>query len=96
MLLPANRPANVLLVDDDEDVLESYCHLLRLSGYHPRATTSPHEALALLASTPLPRARMTLGRVLLFVVLFWWCGAGPMMSGLYLRRPEEARAAATA
>ncbi len=49
MLLPANRPANVLLVDDDEDVLESYCHLLRLSGYHPRATTSPHEALALLA-----------------------------------------------
>ena len=54
------------------------------------------EALALLASTPLPRARMTLGRVLLFVVLFWWCGAGPMMSGLYLRRPEEARAAATA
>lgn len=41
MLLPANRPANVLLVDDDEDVLESYCHLLRLSGYHPRATTSP-------------------------------------------------------
>ena len=53
------------------------------------------EALALLASTPLPRARMTLGRVLLFVVLLWWCGAGPMMSGLYLRRPEEARAAAT-
>ena len=50
MLLPRNRPANVLLVDDDEDVLESYCHLLRLSGYQPRATTSPHEALALLAS----------------------------------------------
>lgn len=49
MLLPANRPANVLLVDDDEDVLESYCHLLRLSGYQPRATTSPHEALELLA-----------------------------------------------
>jgi len=35
MLLPRNRPANVLLVDDDEDVLESYCHLLRLSGYQP-------------------------------------------------------------
>lgn len=50
MLLPRNRPANVLLVDDDEDVLESYCHLLRLSGYQPRATTSPHEALELLAS----------------------------------------------
>jgi two-component system phosphoglycerate transport system response regulator PgtA len=50
MLLPANRPANVLLVDDDEDVLESYCHLLRLSDYHPRATTSPHEALALLTA----------------------------------------------
>ncbi len=32
MLLPHNRQANVLLVDDDEDVLESYCHLLRLSG----------------------------------------------------------------
>ncbi len=50
MLLPRNRPANVLLVDDDEDVLESYCHLLTLSGYQPRATTSPHEALELLAS----------------------------------------------
>ena len=50
MLLPHNRQANVLLVDDDEDVLESYCHLLRLSGYQPRATTSPHEALELLAS----------------------------------------------
>ncbi|ATY79422.1 two-component system response regulator [Aeromonas veronii] len=49
MLLPHNRQANVLLVDDDEDVLESYCHLLRLSGYQPRATTSPHEALALLS-----------------------------------------------
>ncbi|MEZ6963612.1 MULTISPECIES: sigma-54-dependent transcriptional regulator [unclassified Aeromonas] len=50
MLLPRSRPANVLLVDDDEDVLESYCHLLRLSGYQPKATTSPHEALELLAS----------------------------------------------
>ncbi|GAB5994340.1 sigma-54-dependent Fis family transcriptional regulator [Aeromonas enteropelogenes] len=50
MLLPRSRPANVLLVDDDEDVLESYCHLLRLSGYQPKATTSPHEALDLLAS----------------------------------------------
>ena len=50
MLLPHNRQAKVLLVDDDEDVLESYCHLLRLSGYQPRATTSPHEALELLAS----------------------------------------------
>lgn len=50
MLLPHSRPANVLLVDDDEDVLESYCHLLRLSGYQPKATTSPHEALELLAS----------------------------------------------
>ncbi|WP_421239808.1 sigma-54-dependent transcriptional regulator [Aeromonas enteropelogenes] len=50
MLLPRSLPANVLLVDDDEDVLESYCHLLRLSGYQPKATTSPHEALDLLAS----------------------------------------------
>ncbi|MEL3925559.1 sigma-54 dependent transcriptional regulator [Aeromonas enteropelogenes] len=50
MLLPRSRPANVLLVDDDEDVLESYCHLLRLSGYQTKATTSPHEALDLLAS----------------------------------------------
>ncbi len=41
MLLPANRPANVLLVDDDEDVLESYCHLLRLSGYHPGRRLRP-------------------------------------------------------
>ncbi|ATL97841.1 TPA: sigma-54-dependent Fis family transcriptional regulator [Aeromonas bestiarum] len=50
MLLPHSRPANVLLVDDDEDVLESYCHLLRLSGYHPKATTSAHEALTQLTA----------------------------------------------
>lgn len=52
-----------------------------------------HEALALLASVPPPPARMRLGRALLFLVLVWWCGAAPMMSGLYLRRPEKARAA---
>ena len=40
------------------------------------------EALALLASVPLPETRMTLGRALLFAVLVWWCGAAPMMSGL--------------
>ena len=51
------------------------------------------EALALLASVPPPPARMRLGRALLFLVLVWWCGAVPMMSGLYLRRPEITRAA---
>ena len=55
-----------------------------------------NEALALLASVPLPETRMTLGRALLFAVLVWWCGAAPMMSGLYLRRPEIARAAPAA
>ena len=58
----------------------------------PRAGT---RALALLASTPLPRARMTLGRVLLFVVLFWWCGP-PDDERALSAAPEEARAAATA
>lgn len=48
MLLTRSRIPDVLLVDDDEDVLESYCHLLTLSGYQPKATTSPEEGLALL------------------------------------------------
>lgn len=50
------------------------------------------EALALLASVPPPPARLRLG----WALLVWWCGAAPMMSGLYLRRPEEARAAPVA
>ena len=50
------------------------------------------EALALLQSVPAPPARrMGLGRILLFVVLYWWCEVGPMMSGLYLRRPDPPR-----
>ncbi len=55
------------------------------------------EALALLASAPPAPARMRLGRAMLFAVLVWWCGAAPMMSGLYLRpdlrRPEITRTA---
>ena len=52
------------------------------------------EALALLQSMPLPSTRMTWARKLIFALLVWWCGAAPMMSGLYpLRRPEDARAA---
>ncbi|MBV7599686.1 sigma-54 dependent transcriptional regulator [Aeromonas sp. sia0103] len=46
MLLTPNRPTDVLLVDDDEDVLESYCHLLGLSGYRPKGTANPEQALA--------------------------------------------------
>lgn len=48
MLLTRSRPTDVLLVDDDEDVLESYCHLLNLSGYRPRGLADPEQALALL------------------------------------------------
>ena len=48
MLLTRSRPTDVLLVDDDEDVLESYCHLLNLSGYKPRGLADPEQALALL------------------------------------------------
>ena len=55
------------------------------------------EALELLASVAPPPARMRLGRAMLFAVLVWWCGAAPMMSGLYLRpdlrRPEITRTA---
>ncbi len=49
------------------------------------------EALELLASVAPPPARMRLGRAMLFAVLVWWCGAAPMMSGLYLRRPDPPR-----
>lgn len=49
------------------------------------------EALALLASVAPPPARMRLGRAMLFALLVWWCGAAPMMSGLYLRRPDPQR-----
>ena len=70
---------------------------LALGGMRLTVPASYHdEALALLASVPLPPARMSLGRAMLFVVLVWWCGAAPMMSGLYLRRPEIARAAPAA
>lgn len=48
MLLTRSRPTDVLLVDDDEDVLRSYCHLLNLSGYRPRGLADPEQALALL------------------------------------------------
>lgn len=51
------------------------------------------QALALLASVPLPPTRMGWRNALIFIALVWWCGAAPMMSGLYLRRPEEVRAA---
>ncbi|MFM4965131.1 sigma-54-dependent transcriptional regulator [Aeromonas bivalvium] len=50
MRLTRTRGTDVLLVDDDEDVLESYCHLLNLSGYQPRGTASPEQALALLGA----------------------------------------------
>lgn len=52
------------------------------------------EALALLASVPLPRASMSAWAKLILVGMFLWIGAfsmrnvAPMMSGLYLRRPE--------
>ncbi len=49
------------------------------------------EALELLASVAPPPARMRLGRAMLFALLVWWCGAAPMMSGLYLRRPDPPR-----
>ncbi|HEK2741847.1 TPA: sigma-54-dependent Fis family transcriptional regulator [Proteus mirabilis] len=39
---------DVLLIDDDEDILESYRHLLNLAGMVARVTDSPEKALSLL------------------------------------------------
>ncbi|EEG86808.1 response regulator receiver domain protein [Proteus penneri ATCC 35198] len=39
---------DVLLIDDDEDILESYRHLLNLAGMIARVTDSPEKALSLL------------------------------------------------
>ena len=39
---------DVLLIDDDEDILESYRHLLNLAGMVARVTNSPEKALSLL------------------------------------------------
>lgn len=39
---------DVLLIDDDEDILESYRHLLNLAGIVARTTNSPEKALNLL------------------------------------------------
>ncbi len=54
------------------------------------------EALALLQSAPVPLSRLRPFMALIFAVLVWWCGAAPMMNGLYLqhmRRPEITRTA---
>ncbi|MDF7401585.1 response regulator, partial [Proteus mirabilis] len=39
---------DILLIDDDEDILESYRHLLNLAGMVARVTDSPEKALSLL------------------------------------------------
>lgn len=48
MPIENSPPFTVLLVDDDEDVLTAYRHLLQLSGYSAKGTHSPTKALALL------------------------------------------------
>ncbi|MDH1471145.1 sigma-54-dependent Fis family transcriptional regulator [Shewanella sp. GD03713] len=48
MPIENSTPFTVLLVDDDEDVLTAYRHLLQLSGYSAKGTHSPTKALALL------------------------------------------------
>lgn len=49
MNLTQNHQGHVLLVDDDDDVLESWYHLLRLSGYRVTMTQNPQEALTQLS-----------------------------------------------
>ena len=36
---------DVLLIDDDEDILESYRHLLNLAGMVARVTDSPEKSI---------------------------------------------------
>jgi two-component system phosphoglycerate transport system response regulator PgtA len=49
MMLTQSHQGQVLLVDDDDDVLESWCHLLSLSGYRVTMTQNPQKALAQLS-----------------------------------------------
>lgn len=48
MTIVANHPTDILLIDDDTDVLESYQHLLRVAGHSPKATHDPLSALDIL------------------------------------------------
>ncbi|WP_154124029.1 sigma-54-dependent transcriptional regulator [Grimontia hollisae] len=45
MSIVTGRPKNILLIDDDADVLESYQHLLKIAGHTPHATLDPTEAV---------------------------------------------------
>ena len=47
---------SVLIVDDDQDIRELLCHLLKSRGYHPFAVNNGREALTYLEVDPLPCA----------------------------------------
>lgn len=53
---PDARPADVVIVDDDEDTRDTLASVLESSGYHVRTATSGRHALDTLAGMPvLPR-----------------------------------------
>src|SRR2546425_153271 len=49
---PSERPAQILVVDDELENIELFERVLRLGGYGTIATTSPREALGHLEKTP--------------------------------------------
>lgn len=46
----SQKPATVLVIDDEQDLLEELTTALGDAGHRPVATTSPHEALDILAA----------------------------------------------
>jgi CheY-like chemotaxis protein len=46
--------ANILFVDDDRDVVESFGEILRAKGHDVRTATNGQEGLSMLRAAPLP------------------------------------------
>jgi DNA-binding NtrC family response regulator len=48
--------ARLLLVDDDNDIVEAFCDLLRGEGHEVHSASSGEEGLIVLRASPLPEA----------------------------------------
>lgn len=74
-----NKPPTILVIDDDDDLRETVCMLLKLAGYDVTAAANGREALDLLESAEVPNL------ILLDLMM-------PLMDGWQFRAEQKKRA----
>lgn len=74
-----NKPPTILVIDDDDDLRETVCMLLKLAGYRVTAASNGREALDLLEGAEVPNL------ILLDLMM-------PLMDGWQFRAEQKKRA----